>query len=97
VPDFRVNFEDKCNLKACLRKDKDTLDSALTNRENITANPDLPPQSPSPLSITDVVIADLSRRSLDVEHTGDRPTLPLHGQYDIVYHIPLTQLTRSLR
>ncbi len=48
------------------------------------AAPDFGPHSPSPLSVPDVAIAGPSRRSLDVERTGDRVLNPSHGPYNIV-------------
>ncbi|KAH9034259.1 hypothetical protein EDB85DRAFT_2144531 [Lactarius pseudohatsudake] len=59
--------------------ERDALDPPSTNRENIMAAPDLPPQS-----VTDSAIADPSWRFLGAEHTGNHPPHPSHGQYDIV-------------
>src|SRR6266702_4354189 len=84
APDLGAIAEDGGNPKAGLCKDKDTLDPSSTIRENIMAIPELPPQSWSPPSVTGVATADPLRRSLDAEHTGDRPPHPSHGRYDIV-------------
>ncbi|KAH9045913.1 hypothetical protein EDB83DRAFT_2405701, partial [Lactarius deliciosus] len=83
-PDLGVVTEDGGNPKTGLLKDKDTRDSPVREDEDIMANPDLPPQSQLSPSVTGVAISDPSLRSIDAEHTGDRPPHPSDSQYDIV-------------
>ncbi|KAI9449952.1 hypothetical protein BJY52DRAFT_209445 [Lactarius psammicola] len=64
-------------VKVALHKERDALDAP-------SAAPDIPPQSPSPSSVTDIAIAGVSWCSLGAENTGDHPPYPSHGQYDIV-------------
>ncbi len=56
------------NMLVAFRQGADTRDSSSPFR--ITA-PDFAPHSSSPLSVPDVAVAAPSRRSLDVERTGD--------------------------
>ncbi|KAH9166416.1 hypothetical protein EDB89DRAFT_1910733 [Lactarius sanguifluus] len=84
VPDIGVVIEDGGNPKTGLLKDKDTRDSPVREDEDIMANPDLPPRSQLSPSVTGVAISDPSLRSLDAEHTGERPPHPSGSQYDIV-------------
>ncbi|KAH9009472.1 hypothetical protein EDB85DRAFT_2162690 [Lactarius pseudohatsudake] len=58
--------EDEGNPKA---KERDTLEPPTAMRIFFMATPDLPPQSPLPLSVTDVAFAGPSQRSLDAEYT----------------------------
>ncbi|KAH9017451.1 hypothetical protein EDB83DRAFT_2437177 [Lactarius deliciosus] len=76
--------EGENSVEAVSHKESGALDPPSTIQEHITAALDLPPQLPSPPSVTGVVIAGSSRRSLGAEHTGDCPPHPLHSQYDIV-------------
>ncbi len=82
--DLGAAAEGEGSAKAALHKERDALDPASAILENIIAPPDLPPQSLSPSSVTDVAIAGPSRCSLGAEHTGDHPPHTSHGQYDIV-------------
>jgi len=84
APDLGAAAKGESSAKAALHKERDALDPPSAIRENIMAAPNLPLQSPSLSSVTDVAIAGPSRRSLGAEHTGDHPSHPLHGQYDIV-------------
>jgi hypothetical protein len=82
APHLSAAIEGEGSVKAALHKERDALDPPLA--ENIMAAPDLPPQSPSPPSVTGIAFTGRSRRSLDAEHTGHHRPHPSHGQYDIV-------------
>ncbi|KAH9045874.1 hypothetical protein EDB83DRAFT_2317756 [Lactarius deliciosus] len=83
APDLDASAEGEGSANVAL-KERAAHDSPLTTQENTIAAPDLPPQSPSPLSITDIASASPSPRSPDVEHTGDHSPHPSYGQYDII-------------
>jgi len=70
------------SAKPGLRKgmEKDTRYPSSTIHEDIMVTLNIPLQSSSS---NDVATADLSRSSLDAEHTGERPPHP-HGRFDIV-------------
>jgi hypothetical protein len=53
-------------------------------REDIMATVDLPPQLPSPFSVTDIATDGPQTRSLGTEHIEHRPLDPMHRRYDIV-------------
>jgi hypothetical protein len=82
-PDSHTATEGEGSSKATLHE-RNALDPPSTIRETIMAAPNLPPQSPSPSSVTKVTSAGPLRRSLGAEHTGIQPLHPSHGRYDIV-------------
>jgi hypothetical protein len=81
APDLGVAADGGGSAKAT--KEREALDPPTAILENTMTAPDLPPHSPSPLSVIDVAIAGPSWRSLGAEHTGDNPLHPSHGQYDV--------------
>ncbi|KAI9447417.1 hypothetical protein H4582DRAFT_1893733 [Lactarius indigo] len=83
APDLGTVTQDEGNPKTALHKENGALERPLVTQENIVASRHLPPQLSSQSSFTDVAIADLSRHSLDDEHTGNHPSHPLN-EYDIV-------------
>src|SRR6266702_782156 len=84
APNLGASAKGEGSAKATLHKERDVLDPPSAIREDIMAAPDLPPQSPSPSSVTNVAVAGPLWRSLGAEHTGGRPPYPSHGQYDIM-------------
>lgn len=82
-PDPYAATEGEGCSKVVLHK-RNAPDPPSTIRETIMAAPNLPPQSPSPSSVTNVTSAGPIRRSLGAEHTGNQPLHPSHGRYDIV-------------
>ena len=84
APDLGAASQGKCSAVA---KAKDTpYRSSTIRREDIIANPDLSPQSPSSPPISNVDIAGHSHSSVYAEHTGGHPPRSSSGyrQYDIV-------------
>ena len=82
--DMGAISEGEINVKPAFCMEKDAPHPPLKIRKDSMADPDLPPQLLSPPPIIDVVIAGRShsQSSLDVEHTADHPSHPLHGQFD---------------
>ena len=82
--DMGAVSEGESSVKPAFCMEKDAPHPPLKIREDSMADPDLPPQSLSPPPIIDVAIAGRShsQSSLDVEHTADHPSHPLHGQFD---------------
>ena len=73
--------------KAAFPKAKDTpYRSSTIRREDMMANPDLPPQSPLPSPDSNVVVAGRSHSSFGAAHTGGHSLRSSRGyrQYDIV-------------
>ena len=72
-----------------LHTEQHTFDASSVNcatDSNTTAAPDLPLQSPSPISVgnSDVAIGGRSPRELNAEHTGDHSLDYSRYQYDVV-------------
>ena len=86
APDLDAAAEGEGSAKPALRKEMEALYPTSAIREVITANPDLPPQLPSPSSppIIDVATRRLSHSSLYAEFTGHHPPRPSHDQNDVI-------------
>ncbi|KAI9444364.1 hypothetical protein BJY52DRAFT_1316553, partial [Lactarius psammicola] len=76
APSLSAAAEREGSPNTALPKERD---SCMAIRENTAAALDIPPQSLSPSSVTDIAITSPSWRSLGAEHTGDRPLHPSHA------------------
>ncbi|KAH9020767.1 hypothetical protein EDB84DRAFT_1441694 [Lactarius hengduanensis] len=84
APDLAAAAEGDGTVRAALQTETDALYSPSVIRQNTISTQELPSQLPSLPSVADVAFAGPSRRSLDVERTGDPHSHPSHGQHDIV-------------
>ena len=79
APDLGTVAEGEDSAKAALHKERGEPGPPLEFRDNIKMTQDLPPQSSSSSSISDIASTGPLRHSSGAEHTGDQPLHPSHG------------------